>query len=259
MEVHTSAPRVEKNEETETDNICYKDDQPKNTKVHTEYHSITMTTHNNNAEIPVFAENNKKTQDQHISILEHPKATVEASSRLSFKESMKRKSIPGGLTSYSFLLFLIGSQNIISLGSVSMVQLLFWLGITFLQDFMLLHWWISLIVLSTYGILYLTIWKMKQRLRVSAASFFCIIIATVCESLLMVYLALYINPWIVISAMIQITFSMYLTGCLAQCMGDSYTSIFGRIVVVASSLISLIFTFSFLIDAWEVIQMVSDI
>ena len=259
MEVLASDPKAENHEETERVNVGYTYDEPAEAETHQdkeEKHLSVTPVLDNNAAILVVVESPKTQQEEPKLELLLLKATVEDNSKLSFKERMKKKNIPGGLTIHSFLLFLTGSQNIWSLAFVCMIQLLSWLGIIFLENFLNTYWWISMIALGVYGILYFVIWKLKVRLRVSSASFFCIIIATSCESILIVYMALNINAWIVTSAMIQITCSLYLAGCLAQCMKDSYTSVLGRVVAVASSLVSLIFGFVFLIVVWDILLMV---
>lgn len=270
--VKSNKPEVKSDEETESKGYDYHEppaevhhkEEPSKTKPHEDPHHSTThekelsktkphedphsTTHDNNAEIPVHKPG---TQSQDV------KLTVEDGSKLSFKEKMKRKNIPGGLTINAFLLLLAGSQNIWCLAFVVLLCTTEFIGISFIREFMTLHWWISLIALGIYMCIYLVTWRMKVRLRVSAACFFLIILATICESTLIVYMALYIDLGAMVSAMVQITFSLYLTACLAQCMKTSYTSILGRTVAIASSLISLIFFMTFEATTVQVVILVT--
>lgn len=165
---------------------------------------------------------------------------------MSLKEKIKSRTIPGGLTITSFILLLVGSQNIWSLVFILVkyfYESLF--NTTSISDVLESYWWVSLIFIGFYLILYLMVWKLKKRLKISALSFFVILGIYLTEGVLLIYLSLLLDSLILISAMIQLIFTLYLTGSVAQCLKKNYSGIIGRIVALLSSLISLIFFTTF--------------
>ena len=164
--------------------------------------------------------------------------------RMTFKEKMKTKKIPGGLTMTSFVLLLIGSQNIWSVALIISVSVTEFFGIHFLRDYLILYWWVSIIAAGVYGIVYLIVWRLKPRLRVSSACFFLIIFASLSESIMVIYLNFYIQAE-VLSAMVQIIFCLYSISGMAQCLKKNYTAMLGKIAAIASSMVCLIFLLAF--------------
>ena len=109
------------------------DHDDKSTKI-TDDQSTQITTHP--SDVPLAMQNKLKNEDTQNS---NKKAGIVTSvaienDKLSLKEKLKAKEIPGGLTINAFILLLVGSQSIWSLALIVILEFTSPLGIDFLLD-----------------------------------------------------------------------------------------------------------------------------
>lgn len=179
--------------------------------------------------------------------------SIEDSTAMNFKARIKAKKIPEELNIHSFILMLVGSQNVFLLGSLIFVDLAVSLGFTFVIDFLIYLWWAPYAAIGVYACLYLALWRFQQRISISASCFFLIQIAIVCESVFLIYLnlSLGIDLGYLFCASFQMISCVYTAALVAQCMKKSYTGIVGRLIAMGPSLVCLALYVAFAEGAWK--------
>ena len=174
-------------------------------------------------EVPVFP------TEQKIQLI------IDDNTALSFKEEMKLKKIPGDLTVHTFILLLLGSQNLFLIAVLFSNNFLFYaFEVNWINEFLLFHWWISLVAAGMYAALYVVLLLFSQRIRISASCFFLILVALGCESVLIIYASNYLDFEYMFLGSIQMITCVYSAAILAQAMGNRYTALIGRLVAMAA-------------------------
>jgi hypothetical protein len=211
----------------------------------------------NNVEIPVApiqldVSSQNRTDNAPVMVIE------DDTSAMNFKARIKAKKIPEELNIHSFILMLVGSQNLFLLGTLVMIDLSLRLNITFVTDFLALTWWVPYVALGIYAILYLVLWRFQQRISISASCFFLIQIALACESTFIIYanLTLGIELAYLFCGSFQMIACVYTAAFVAQCMKKSYTGIVGRLIAMGPSLVCLTLYVAFAEGAWNVVAYV---
>lgn len=184
---------------------------------------------------------------------------IEDNTELSFKERMKAKKIPEQLNIHSFILMLIGSQNLFLLGTLVSVKIAVDLNITTFQEYFLTSWWAPVTALVLYTAVYIALWRFQRRISISASSFFLIQVAIACESEFLIYtnLVIGIEMGYLFCASFQIISCVYVAALAAQCMKQSYTGIVGRLIAMGPSLVCMALYIAFAEGTWNIVAYVN--
>lgn len=152
----------------------------------------------------------------------------------SFKERIKAKKIPEDLTLNSFILLLLGSQNIFLLASVIVESLIFDLNLfTHLRSLVEANWWtFFLSAAGVYALIYLSLTFFNARIRISASCFFLIMLSLTAEGVMIICLVPYLTLKYIVMSFIEVIIGIYMTAGLAQCMMDNYKAVLGRIIAL---------------------------
>ncbi|OMJ82474.1 hypothetical protein SteCoe_16822 [Stentor coeruleus] len=152
----------------------------------------------------------------------------------SFKERIKAKKIPEDLTLNSFILLLLGSQNIFLLASAIFESLIYDLKLfTELRTLVETNWWsFFLSAVGVYAAIYLALTFFNARIRISASCFFLIMLSLTAEGVMIICLVPYLTLKYIVMSFIEVIIGIYLTAGLAQCMMDNYKAVLGRIVAL---------------------------
>jgi len=185
---------------------------------------------------------------------------IEDHTDLSFKERMKAKKIPEQLNIHSFILMLVGSQNMFLLGSLVFVKFVIELNITSIQEFLLFIWWAPYAALGVYIGVYLLLWKFQRRISISASSFFLIQVGIGCEAIFLIYanLIIGIDLGYLFCASLQLISCVYVAALTAQCMKSSYTGLVGRLIAMGPCLVCMALYIAFAEGTWNIIAYVID-
>jgi hypothetical protein len=185
---------------------------------------------------------------------------IEDHTDLSFKERMKAKKIPEQLNIHSFILMLVGSQNMFLMGSLVFVKIAIELNITSIQEFLVLIWWAPYAAIAVYAGVYLLLWRFQRRISISASSFFLIQVGIGCESIFLIYANMVIGIELsyLFCASFQLISCVYVAALTAQCMKSSYTGIVGRLIAMGPCLVCMALYIAFAEGTWNIIAYVFD-